>query len=657
MSDSGINGQSSDFNHNRSSVTRQNSINNMSIWGFIKGFGKLIIGFLLLLQGLIGLFLLLMIIGLFSGFSGSMNASNDSASVTIEQGSAFLFNPKGIITETAPEQDNFGVVLQQTLGGTDPSQIALSDAIKTIRAAKKDDKIKAMVIDLDQVVISGTSKAYALIDEIEAFKEADKKVYSVGNFYGQTQYLIASHADEILLNKSGGLSIYGYGVYRNYYKSLLEKLKVTSHVFRVGTYKAAVEPQLRDDMSPEAKTANLEFVSSLWDRYINDVAESRGIDVATVHQFADQYNVIMQRYKGDNTGAAKDLGFVDQVMMPSKIRKYLIDIFGEGDKKRDFKYVSFSKYLRSLNTPTKADGGENKIAVVTVAGTIMPGETQVGSVAGSNSIVKYLKKARKDDSVKALVLRVDSPGGSAYASEVIHDAILEVKDAGKPVIVSMGSLAASGGYLVSAPADEIWAAPTTITGSIGIFAAFTTFENLASEIGVTTDGVGTTSQAAILGTGIGALPDTTAQALQLSTEHGYESFLKIVADGRGLERDYVDSVGQGRIWTGEKALELKLVDKLGNLEDAIASAATKANLNDYQVTRFEDRRTALEKFFSGAAASTVKATGLDQSLARHHNSGVGQVVKAFDEQAKFLSSFDDPNHLYMRCLACEGANQ
>lgn len=629
--------------------------NSFSVWGFIKGFGKLLIGFLLLLQGLIGLILLLLVVMVMTNISGNFAGNNEKLETTIQEGSAFLFNPQGVLTELAPEEDPFEQLLENAYGIQEPTPIALNDVIRTIQAAKNDTRIKAMVLNLDGLAIAGTSKVYTLIDEIEAFKAADKKVYAVGNFYGQSQYLIASHADEIHMNKSGGLSLYGYGVYRTYYKSLLEKLKITSHVFRVGTYKAAVEPQLRDDMSPEAKQANQEFVDALWGRYLEEVADNRNIAPGVINRFADNFNDVLREHNGDVAQAAIANGLIDKASKPSEIRKFLQATFGEGQNDKDFKFVSYRPYLRTLQKPAASE--KSKIAVITAAGTIVPGNGSTGQLAGSTTIVKYLEKARKDDKIKAVVLRVDSPGGSAYASEVIHDSILELKAAGKPVIVSMGSLAASGGYLIAAPADEIWATPTTITGSIGIFATLTTFENLASEIGVYTDGVGTTSQASILGAGIGLLPETTAEAFQLSTEKGYDDFLTIVSEGRGLDKEYVDSVGQGRIWTGERALQLKLVDKLGGLDDAIKAAAVKANLTDYEVTRFEDRRTPFEKLFGGATAKVVAATGLHKTIANHRRPGIGKIIEAVDDHAAFLDTFNDPNGLYVRCLPCESVTQ
>ena len=253
--------------------------------------------------------------------------------------------------------------------------------------------------------------------------------------------------------------------------------------------------------------------------------------------------------------------------------------------------------------------------------------------------------------MKAVVLRVDSPGGSAFASDIIRDEILALKASGKPVVASMGSLAASGGYWISAAADEIWASPTTITGSIGIFGYFNTFENTAAEIGVYTDGVGTTDLAPILATGIGPLPASAADIIQQSTENGYDRFLTIVGEGRHLDKEYVDSVGQGRVWIGEKALELKLVDKLGSYDDAIAAAAKLAGLEEYDVVDMKEKRTTFEMFMSNLSETTIAKFGGEKQ--RQTEGAVAQIVRAAEKQAEFFAEFNDPNAAYARCLTCE----
>lgn len=622
-----------------------------SLWGFIKGIGKFILGFLTIVQGLIALVLLLVIFSVITSINNVSSKSKAEANLAIADGSAFLLNPSGVLVELAPESDPLSQLMGEAYGIEQPSPIALNDVVRTIRSAKDDTRIKAMVLDIDSLAISGSSKIYTLINELEAFKESGKKIYSISDFYSQSQYLLASHADEIYLNEMGAVSLTGYGSYQNYYKSLLEKLKITTHVFRVGTYKAAVEPQLRDDMSPEAKEANFELISAFWERYKGDVAVARNISPETIHNYADKYNEVMRQYGGDSAKAARETGLVDKTYKSTDIKNFLQETFGKGKNKKGFKNVNYRKYLASL--PAQTASQKDRIAIITAAGVIVPGRGVEGSNAGSTTIVNYLNKARDDDKVKAVVLRVDSPGGSAFASELMHNAIEEVQAKGKPVIVSMGSLAASGGYLIAAPADEIWASPTTITGSIGIFATFNTFENLADEIGYYTDGVGTTSQSSLNAAFTNGLPAVTADAIQLGVENGYDRFLTIVANGRGLDKTYVDSVGQGRVWTGERALELKLVDKIGNLDDAVKAAANRANLTEYDVTRYEDRRTAFERLFNTSSAQIIGATGLHKTIARHQQSGLGQIIKAIDTHAEFLTSFEDPNNLHMRCLPCE----
>ena len=633
--------------------------NQFSVWGFIKGFGKLVIGFLLVLQGLIGLILLLFLVSIFTNVMGVFGGNNDRAQFTIEEGSAFVLNPRGVLVEVAPPEDPLAQAFAEAYGVQEAKAISIHDVVRTIRSAKKDKRITAMILDLDSLAISGTSKAYTLVDAVKSFKESGKKVYAISNFYGQTQYLIASHADEVYINDGGAVALYGYGIYNNYYKSLFEKLKVTSHIFRVGTFKSAVEPRLRDDMSPEAASANLELVNAFWDRYTETVGQARAVTAESIHDFANGYNLVMREFKGDAAKAAISRGLVDKAIKPSQTRKFLTETFGENRSGNSFKGVGFNAYLQSLpQLPTTTVDGKPYVAVITAAGVIVPGNAEsAGNVAASGPIIRYLRAAKEDDNVKAVVLRVDSPGGSAFASELMHDAILDLRAAGKPVVVSMGSLAASGGYLIAVAGDEIWAQPTTVTGSIGIFAAFETFENLAAEAGVYTDGVGTTAQSAILGTGIGELPAVTAESLQLGTENGYDRFLTFVAEGRDLEKSYVDQVGQGRVWIGEKALELKLVDKIGSFDEAIQSAAAKAGLDDYSVIRYQDRRTPIEKILGTGTTAALKMTGAHKSLARSGvfptNTKLGQLVTEFENRLPDLANYTDPNHLYMRCVQCD----
>lgn len=626
---------------------------NFTVWGFIKGFGKLLIGLLLLLQGLIGLVVLLLFVGVAISVSNGLAGGKAGAGPAVPPGAALLMDPVGVLVEQAEPKDAFEQAFQQAYGIDDEAQVEAGAIIRAVRKAKDDARIKGMVLDFSGLDIPSTSasKLHDIADEIDAFRASGKKVISVGDFYGQEQYFLAAHADEVYLHDFGNVVFYGYGSYGAYIKSLLEKLKITSHVFRVGTFKSAVEPFLRDDMSPEAKEANLAFLNVLWDEYAGSTEKARGLPAGAVKKYAGEMGQILSQAGGDFAKSALDYGLVDGLKSRPEQIAYLTEQFGTSKDGKSYKSVGFNRYRAAIGEDE--DGSAPNVGIVTVSGVIVDGEAQIGEAAGGDTVAGFLKQALEDDNVKAVVLRVDSPGGSAFASEIIRDGVLALKEAGKPVVVSMGSLAASGGYWISSPGDEIWASPTTITGSIGIFGYFTTFENTAAEIGVFVDGVGTTPLSPILATGIGPLPEAGADLIQQSVEEGYERFLKVVGEGRGLERDYVDSIAQGRVWIGKTALDLKLVDKLGDLDDATAAAAVRAGLESYDVVRIVDRSTPFEKLFGGVSAQAMKAAGVDESNARTGAKALRTALQAVEKNLEFFSGFNDPNGLYARCLACE----
>jgi protease-4 len=620
------------------------------VWGFLKGFGKLIIGILLVLQGVIGLAMLLLFVGLFVGISDNLGGKKAVGSVPKE--AALLIMPNGVLVEEAEAKDPFEQVLQQAYGADEPDQIAVGDLARAIRSAATDERIKGLVLDLSQLYISpiAASKAHYLASVVDEFKATGKKVYAVGDFYGQEQYLIASHANEIHMHDKGSLVLVGYGSYDAYMKSFLDKILVTPHVFRVGTFKAAVEPFLRDDMSPEAKEANLAFLGSMWATYTKEVEKARGLPAGSLDRFANDLNNVLRENGGDFAKAALNFKLVDHLSSRPEQLAMLKSAFGEDDDGESFKSVDFQTYLTAIGP--EHDGSAPNIAIVTAAGTIVDGEAPQGVAAGGDTIAGYLKSALEDDKVKAVVLRVDSPGGSAFASEIIRDGVLALKAAGKPVVVSMGSLAASGGYWISAPGDEIWAAPTTVTGSIGIFAFFPTFEKAALHWGVNIDGVGTTALSSIYGTGVGPLQDNVADIFQQSVEDGYRDFLGVVAEGRKLEPGYVDSVGQGRVWIGEQALGLKLVDHLGDIDDAVAAAAKLANLTEYDRVDMIEDLSRFELMFGGAAAKLTTSLGLDETQARATHSLVRKAIATVRKELAFIEEFNDPNALYARCIIC-----
>jgi len=620
------------------------------VWGFLKGFGKLIIGILLVLQGIVGLAMLLLFVGFFVGVSDNLGGKKSGASVPKE--AALLLNPTGVLVEETEVKDPFEQIVQEAYGADEPDQVSVSDIARAIRSAAKDDRIKGLVLDLSQLYISpiSASKAHYLAGVIDEFKTTGKKVFAIGDFYGQDQYLISSHADEIYMHDKGSLVLVGYGSYDAYMKSFLDKLLITPHVFRVGTYKAAVEPFLRDDMSPEAKEANLAFLGSMWTSYTKEVEKARNLQAGTLDRFSNDLNNILRQTGGDFAKAALDFKLVDHLSSRQEQLAAMTAAFGADDSGESYKQVDFRNYLNAIG-PEK-DGGAPNIAVVTAAGTIVDGEAPPGVAAGGDTIAGYLKDALDDEKVKAVVLRVDSPGGSAFASEIIRDGVLALKAAGKPVVVSMGSLAASGGYWISTPGDEIWASPTTVTGSIGIFAFFPTFEKAAQHWGVNIDGVGTTALSSLYGTGVGPLEENVADIFQQSVEDGYRDFLGVVAEGRKLTPEYVDSIGQGRVWIGEQAIGLKLVDHLGDIDDAVAAAAKLANLTEYDRVNMREELTPFELMFGKTAARAAAALGVEEKQSLAAKSVIGKAVATVRKELAFIDEFNDPNALYARCVIC-----
>ena len=623
-----------------------------SVWGFVKGFGKLLIGVLLLLQGIIGLVVMLMIVGVIVSVSNGFAGGGGGEGPSIPKEAALLINPNGVLVEQAELVDPFEQAISEAYGASEPQQIEVHDLARAIRAGATDDRIKGLVLDLGQLAVPtiSASKIHFLSEEIKKFKDSGKPVYAVADYYTQEQYLLAANADKIYMHDKGSLVLIGYGSYGTYLKTFLEKMLVTPHVFRVGTFKAAVEPFIRDDMSPEAKEANAAFLAVLWRNYARSVEKARGLPQGSVANFADNYNEALRNAEGDFALAALKANLIDELKSRPDQIEALKEVFGEDKDNETFKNVEFGRYLASLKE--KDDGAKPNVAVVTVAGTIIDGEAPAGVAAGGDTIAGYLKKALDDDDVKAVVLRVDSGGGSAFASEIIRDGVIALKKAGKPVVVSMGSLAASGGYWVAAPADEIWAAPTTVTGSIGIFAFFPTFEKAAERWGVTIDGVGTSALSSFYATGLGPLEENVADIFQQSVEKGYRDFLDVVADGRGLDANYVDQVGQGRVWIGEKALDLKLVDKIGGLDAAVAAAAKRAGLEDYDRVEMIEEVSPFQIFFGQASAKIMALTGVTEARARKRQSVISRIVAGVEKEAAFFAEFNDPGDLYARCIVC-----
>ncbi|MGL6384481.1 signal peptide peptidase SppA [Aeromonas caviae] len=574
------------------------------------------------------LFLLVVLVIVFSV------SQSETPSTPIE--GALTLNLSGVLVEQRTQTDPTVQLLRQMdKGDEQPSEIVLSDLLWAIKSAGNDDRIKALVIKPQGLQGASLSKLQEVTAAIDAFKESGKPVIAMADYYSQGAYLLAAHADHVLLNQSGAVLIEGLGVYQTYFKSALEKLNITPHVFKVGTYKSFVEPYTRDEMSPESKEANQRWLDQLWQSYVADVAEQREIEPDAVAPNKDHFLELLRKAGGNAASYALDNGLVDQLATRDEMTQAVIKEVGEADD-HGWKGVGLKEYLAAI-PEQYPQSGKDEVGLITASGAIMDGVQPAGTIGG-DSLADLLAEARRDDQVKAVVLRVDSPGGSAFAAEQIRAELLALKQAGKPVVISMGSYAASGGYWISADADKIFASPTTLTGSIGVFGMFATIDKALSQYGVHTDGVGTTD---FVGVGLTrALPDHVGEAIQLSVEDTYQRFVGLVGKGRGLSPEEAEKAAEGRVWTGQDAKALGLVDEFGNLDDALKAAADLANLKSWQVTPIAPEESARDKFLRELFDSSA------QALAPHLQSwlpaGLGKALLEMNRTLDPLTRFNDP---------------
>ena len=555
------------------------------------------------------------------------------AKLTVPDKVALVIAPEGTIVEQTTQSAPF----EALIGGDDiAGETRYQDLIDVLTTATNDARIAVIVLDLEH--LTGVSPAHlgGLGDALTAAKTAGKEIVAVGDYYTQGQYYLASFANTIYMHTMGQVLLTGFGSYQSYYKELLDRLKVKVHVYRVGSYKAAVEPYTRSDMSPEAREANRAMIDELWQDYIAKVAANRKMPLEQVNDYVNRYETILEAAGGDMAKAALEHGFVDALMSRDEMRARLIEKVGEDEN--SFRQISATDYLRATRAPQIP--GADQVGVIVASGMILSGDQPRGRI-GADSLTELIRTARKDQKVKAVVLRVDSPGGLVISSEVIRQEVEQLQAAGKPVVVSMAGVAASGGYWISATADEIWAAPTTVTGSIGIFGMVPTFEDSLASIGVKRDGVGSAPLAGALDP-FGGISDPMGRILQANVESGYRGFLALVARGRDMVPEEVDKIGQGRVWTGRKALELGLVDALGQLPDAVAAAARRAGITNYEVRFIEKPLSAREQLLQQIADS------LGFASSASFPAPWTELAREFVD----LTRIDDGMHTYALCDAC-----
>lgn len=604
---------------------------------------------------------------LFFTFIGIL--SSGGKQIPVPDKTALVLNLVGDIVEQKREIDPFEAFLTEAMEKQEEKpEILLADLLDVISKAKNDDRVEIIVLQLQGLSRTGLSKLQDLAAALEGFKTTGKKIIALGDQFSQDQYYIAATANEIWLNPQGFMLLDGYGSYKVYFKSALDKLEVSQHIFRVGTFKSAVEPYIRDDMSDAAKEANKLWLADLWQQYKNDVAKRRGF---TVDNFDENIEELLKKFTSANSSFARyalNNQWVDELKSREQMREELIALVGKDEKDQSYSRIGYKNYIAATKSATKQQTDEqnvddvvpvtDKVAIIVAKGNILDGKQKPGTIGG-DSTAELLRKARKNDDVKAVVLRVDSPGGSAYASEIIRQEVELLKKSGKPVIASMGTYAASGGYWISAPADKIYAAPSTITGSIGIFGMMMTFEKTLGKLGIYSDGVGTTDIA-----GFGPTQPLTPgmkDLFQLSINRGYQEFIQLVAESRGMTLVEVDAVAQGRVWSGTKAKELGLVDELGNLEDAVVAAAELASIEKYETLLVEKeqspRNKLMQQLFDNSANfmqlfSSEEQTMVELASYSLENKPVTQLLKQLQAELTQINQFNDPQGRYALCESC-----
>jgi len=587
------------------------------------------------------------------------NSQTNNVQLVGEQG-ALLLNLNGYLADNREKYLSWQRALNELDGSNISRKISTFDVVYAIENAKNDDRIKGLVLDLNYFQGADLPALEYVGSAIQHFKAQHKPVIALAGNYSQSQYFLASFADEIYLNPMGTVDIHGLSAQNLYFKSMLDKLEITPHIFRVGTYKSAVEPFLRDDMSPAAKANAERWLNGMWINFRDIVAKNRQIEPNQVLPDSPQYLADLKALKGDSSAYVKQRKLITEFTTMAEIQQKLTALFGENTQDNDvteFKNVDFDTYLSALPDRQLGDSHfsnpTHKIAVVNVEGAIVDGESYENEVGG-DTIANLLHQAANDETVKAVILRVNSPGGSAFASEVIRQEIDNLQALGKPVVTSMGAEAASGGYWIASTTDYIVANKNTITGSIGIFSIFPTFENSLKKIGISADGISTSKLSELSSTS--PLSDELKEVFQLEIEQGYERFLDVVSRGRHLSKAEVDKIAQGQVWLGQDALQYKLVDELGDFETAVKKAQELADQQigekaNYSIEWFDEEpqgfKALLQSLQQGAKSLVKTSVSEMVGLAE-----VKQVQDQLRNQLGILGKFNDPKGQYLYCLNC-----
>lgn len=564
---------------------------------------------------------------------------------------ALLIDPEGPLVDQL-SGDPVDRAFSELQGNARPAAL-VRDLVAAIEHAANDSAINALVLRLDSLGGAGLTKLQAVANAIVVFRQSGKKVYAYGDFYTQNQYFLAAYADEIYLHESGGVFIDGYGRYRTFYKDAIDKLSIDWNIFKVGEYKSFVEPFFRNDMSPEDRTSSLVWLSQLWGSYQTEVAAARGLAPNAIQSYTASMLAGAQANGGDIAQLAVDAGLVNALWPRDRFEDHVAKVVGRDKTRGAFNQIAYDDYAKARQLGSKKHGTGAPIGVIVASGQILDGEQPQGTIGG-DTLARLIRKAREDKTLRALILKIDSGGGSKFASEIIQRELQLWKQTQRPLVAVMSSVAASGGYWIAMDADEIWASPNTITGSIGIGGYFPTFQRTLGRLGINVDGVGTTRWSGEFRPDR-SLGDEAGALLQKSMEHGYQQFITAVAEARNMSTEAVDKIARGRVWSGLDAQRLGLVDRLGTMQEAAASAASLAGIaDDYHLRYIEKDLSVKEQVALMFAARADTWFGEELSGLRRQNEwqrlGDSLGLTRLQEELRALTRFNDPQGVYAYCF-------
>ena len=610
--------------------------------GPLRRLAKVITKALIGLRNILGVMLMSVI------FIVAIFALNDNSVQPVPAEGALYLAPQGYLVDQRTYIDPLNQIF--TPPGQGDSETLVRDVVEAIDTAADDNRITHLLIDTDYMLGGGMSKLEEIGLALKRFKD-QKPIIAVGDSFSASQYYLAAHADEIMLNPMGEVMINGLSSYRSYFKEGLDKLKITMNIFRAGQYKSAVEPLMGSNMSQEVKEETQLLLNDLWQFYTSEIELLRSLDQGRIDEYANTLHVAMKDHSGDSARVAKVFGLIDIIASRTEIYDHLNDLIPGSDG--EFHSIDMDSYLTNTRSFKEKTADNNQIAVVVASGTIMDGQQPEGSIGG-DTLAGIFGNLKDNDSVKAVVLRIDSGGGSAFASEIIRDSINSTQKMGIPVIVSMGSVAASGGYWIAAEADHVFAMSTSVTGSIGVWGVIPDLSNSLANLGIYSDGV-TTSKSAFRAQIQQPLSQSSKEIIQASVDGTYSRFLNLVASGRNSTPDKIHKIAQGRVWTGNQALDNGLIDELGDLNDAIEVAAEIAGLDNYQVIYPRKEMTPFETILTELIVK-VQLVGRGNKVI---SSPESELTKSFHfyvnklfQPLKMITSLNDPKGIYLYCDEC-----